>query len=304
MASCVVCDEEVPDNSIKCRHGCSLHFECAPLKEATWKKKANKEEYECPVCRDKSKEQSPVSAKEMRKFMRSVTLKLNTIDDVKAQLTTIEELKQSVSFLSDKFDTAISDLEDSKKQIRELETKVERLSAENASKDGLVTNLQVRVRELEQYNRNRNIEITGVTESDEEDLRMVMHNIANIIRVPYKDEDVDVVHRVPSRDKEVPSKIIAQFSSRRVRDTWMEKKRNVTIMVQDILPSTMNSQKVYLNTHLCAEWKSLLWKAKQCGRPKGYQAIWYRNGKIMAKKNFNDKNVILIYSEMDLEKLV
>jgi hypothetical protein len=158
------------------------------------------------------------------------------------------------------------------------------------------------MRETEQYARNRNIEIDGIEQKQGENLKVIMMNIAAKLNVEHTEEDVDVVHRVSSRGNR-PAKIIAQFSSRSKREEWMAKKREIPIMAKDVYDTDSNAR-VYLNTHLCHQWKDLLWRAKQTGRPKGYNIIWYTNGKILAKKSTGDNNIIQIYGEEDFVKFI
>ena len=63
----------------------------------------------------------------------------------------------------------------------------------------MINKLQIRMRNTEQYNRNRNIEISGVEAQKDEDLKKFMDNIAEKINVQYNESDIDIIHRLPSR---------------------------------------------------------------------------------------------------------
>lgn len=294
---------------MQCTNGCQLHFHCAGIKESTWNKKANKEKYECSVCKNKERRNDrhedrnePVSAEELRGFMKHVTSKLDGVD-LKSMGNTIAAMEKTIEFLSLKYDEVMNELTSSKKKIHELEASVQTLVNENKRITKETTGLQIRLRDTEQYARNRNIEISGIEEKPQENLRNIMQSLASALDVPFQQEDIDIVHRVPSRARGIPSKIIAQFSTRSKRDMWMERKKEKRINVRNIL-QTDSDNDVYLNTHLCKEWKNLLWRAKQEGRPKGYHIIKYLNGKIVAKKNFRDSNSVQIVTEDDLKLLV
>lgn len=127
------------------------------------------------------------------------------------------------------------------------------------------------MRETEQYARNRNIEISGVEHTREENLRTTMANIAAKIGVVHQDQDIDVVHRIPSRRGDGPPKIAAQFTSRTKRDMWMKKKNDGgSLISKEVVPNRTGGGRVYLNSHLIPEWKQLLGKPKQTGRPLGF----------------------------------
>jgi len=302
MNTCVVCNEELPPEHTVCASkGCLLHFHCAGIKEATWRK-TKQQEWKCPECRKVTNNNNPVTPAEMRQFMANVTEKVNRIDELKS---TFDALERSVTFMSEKYEQTLMELNAYKTKMDEVEKKVEVLEKVKEEKDNIIHDLSLRMREAEQYARKCNIEIVGIPEQRNEDLKAIMANIASALNVAHSAGDIDVVHRVPSHSHgNAPPKIIAQFSSRSKRDEWMDKKRQVPpIIASDVCNST-STQKVFLNTHLCKEWKDLLWKAKQSGRAKGYNFFRYQNGKIIAKKSREDKDGIYILSESDFCRFV
>lgn len=257
-------------------------------------------EWKCPACKKGDPTNDPVTPAEMRKFMQHVTEKVDKIEELK---NTVANLENSVSFMSAKYEEVVSELKTYKTKMEEMEKRVQKLESEKEENEKVIGDLSSRMREAEQYARKCNIEIVGVPEIKNENLNKVMENIAAALDVDFRAEDIDVVHRVPSRGN-APPKIIAQFLSRRKREEWMMKKRQVPPILAKDVCNTNSTQKVFLNTHLCQEWKDLLWKAKLYGRPKGYSFFKYNNGKIWAKKSKEDNNAIAILSESDFSKLV
>ncbi|KAK3919442.1 Spindle pole body component 110 [Frankliniella fusca] len=301
---CAVCSDHLPEEHAVCSlNGCKLHFQCAGIQESTWRK-ANKSSWKCPDCRKgKTNDVIPVTAEEQRNFMTLVLGKLEVLDELKTLKPMVKDLEVSVSYLSEKYDEVMETFRENKKKINELETKVNKLNSDSLDKDKTISELQMKIRDADQYARNRNIEISGVNEVEGEDLRIIMKKIAAALKIKHEDGDIDVIHRVPSKGKDKNSKIIAQFYTRSKRDEWMQKKRVAPVYASDII-DTHSTHRVYLNTHLCQQWKQLLWLAKQEGRPRGYKLIWFWNGKILAKKDVTDQNVIRIVSEQDLDRLV
>lgn len=232
--------------------------------------------------------------------MVSINTKLAPMQQISKD---VNDMKESLEFMSVKYEELLMKVEKMEKENREKSTKVEELTQKVNQKEKVIEDLLLRVREVEQYSRNKNIEISGVESMQDENLLTVMEKIAQKIGVSYTEGDIDVIHRVPTRRGEGPPKIIAQFTNRKIRNQWLKNKKNAPILSDDI--TTGNSKtRVYMNTHLTFEWKQLLWRAKQEGKPKGYHVIWYQDSKIIAKKNYADDRPVIIKSEVDLVKLV
>jgi hypothetical protein len=296
---CQTCGDSLPEEFVTCasERGCKHHFLCAGIRETQWRAGKAKT-WKCSDCNTQKKNDA-VPADEMRKFMSAVTQKLEELVTVKKTVTALET---SVKFMSEKFDETMKKLEESNAKVEMLEKKVDKLTEVNKQSEKVVADLQIRLRDTEQYARNRNVEISGVEQISNENLLDVMDNISEKLGIPFSSEDIDIIHRVPARRGATP-KIIAQFSSRTVRNQWLANKKKAIIMSNDVVSRGKLTSRVYLNTHLTSQWHELLWKARQHGRPKGYQHVWFRDNKILAKKNLNDSEVIVIITESDIGKL-
>ncbi|KAG8317656.1 hypothetical protein J6590_023001 [Homalodisca vitripennis] len=112
--------------------------------------------------------------------------------------------------------------------------------------------MKLRFEELDQYNRNRNVQIDGVPETKGEAMSNIIKKVFEILDVPIDYElDIQAGHRVPTQRKSGQKPIIFQFSNRQKRNLFLAKakeKRNLlkpTNFVADA-PET----KVYINEHL------------------------------------------------------
>ena len=224
------------------------------------------------------------------------------IEQIGAINETVKELQRSIEFMSVQYDEIIKKFAEIDKEREEQKATVQQLRLVIEEKDIAINNLQNRVRESEQYARNRNIEITGLEFVKGENLLQVMKKIAYKIEVEYNQDDIDVIHRVPSRRSNEPPTVIAQFTTRRIRDQWLKSKKNSAIISNEVTTG-LSDNAVYLNTHLTPEWKYLLWASKQYGKPKGYKLIWFKEGKIYAKKDVTDQRPVIIMSEKDFIKM-
>ncbi|XP_052119921.1 uncharacterized protein LOC127748836 [Frankliniella occidentalis] len=301
--TCTSCKEKLPIDYVTCSQGCVLHFNtCAGLAEGTWRKMSNKSEWKCPTCRKPKPTESAVTSAELRQFMNTVTEKLAPVQQISGLKASMEELKNSVDFMSSKYDEVLCKVADLQNQNAEQAATLDLLKTENEEKEKVIEELKIRMREAEQYARNRNIEISGVEFIKEENLITVMENLAEQLQIRFKENEIDVIHRVPSRYNGTrPPKIIVQFTTRKERDFWLKHKKYASVFSNDITNGQSVSQ-VYLDKHLTAEWKHLLWQSKQVGRPKGYKIFWHQDSKICVKKNINEEPII-IRTAQDLQKL-
>ena len=313
--SCTACKEPLSTDYVQCtsEDACKYHFgNCAGIQEKSWGK-GDLSNWKCQKCRIPPRQNETqttaaemqgtmVSAEELRSFMSKVAETLKPVENLNQLKETVKDMKEAVEFLSSKYDDVMAKLKELEGVKMQHEEKIHKLENELGSKDKVISDLSLRMRLSEQYSRNRNIEISGLEYQQGENLLEVLEKIAGRIRVPYSENDVDVVHRLPSkRETEFP-RVVVQFTSRKVRNKWLKNKKNDRIMSKEVTGGYSDNM-VYLNTHLTNEWKDLLWKARQHGKPKGYLAIWFRDNKILAKRNFADKDAIIITKEEDIQLL-
>jgi hypothetical protein len=189
-------------------------------------------------------------------------------------------------------------------QLKDCQSKCIIMENSLSQKDKIIEDLQLRIVNTEQYARNRNIEISGLQEKADEDLNLIMTKMAETLNIQFDVEDIDVMHRVPTRSTG-PPKIIVQFKTRTTREKWLEKRRQPitsTQILDGVRPEENN--RVYINRHLAEHWQKLLWKARQYGQQVGYLNIWYQDNKIIARKTRDDRSRgIVILHESDLQKL-
>ena len=109
----------------------------------------------------------------------------------------IDEIRQSVQFLSEKFDSVVV-------KVGELTTKAQTVTEENGylksegvRLSGLVEQHSKSLNDIEQYSRRQRIEIAGVPESEEEDTNEIVVKVGEIIGVQVSHDDISASHRLP-----------------------------------------------------------------------------------------------------------
>ncbi|KAH8031733.1 hypothetical protein HPB51_020707 [Rhipicephalus microplus] len=85
----------------------------------------------------------------------------------------------------------------------------------------------------EPYSRNRNIEIKGIPQSSDEKLLETLHRVGELLNVPIDESDVEVCHRVVSKNVKDTPNIVAQFKSRSKRDMVLQKAKKMRITSKD-----------------------------------------------------------------------
>ena len=177
-----------------------------------------------------------------------------------------------------------------------LEKKEER----NKNIEVTLQNLTTETKEKEQYDRNRNLEINQMDWLPNENLKEIVQRVADNFNIKsYKPEQIEAAHRIPNRNRQKPSAVIIQFKHRDYRDAWLEHKKR--IVTNDNMYRNGNRKRIYLNENMSPYYKSLFWKAKTFARENNIKYVWFRRGKIMMRRNEDEKEVKVIRSEEDLK---
>lgn len=158
---------------------------------------------------------------------------------------------------------------------------------------------QKELTELKQYSHQQNLEIKGLPKKPNENLADAMVEAGKKLGIALTCADIDVIHRVPSKNKEKPN-VIIKFASRTTRDTVLQAAKKKKLGPTDF--GFEGIEAVYINEHLCIGNKILLGKATARKREKNWKLTWVANGKILARKAENS-NVVHIETEEDLSKI-
>nr|XP_050031732.1 uncharacterized protein LOC126527937 [Dermacentor andersoni] len=162
-----------------------------------------------------------------------------------------------------------------------------------------VLEAELRIVQLDQYSRNKNLEIKGVPTSQSENLSAILKKIGDVVSEPISENDVEICHRVPTRDSG-QSNIVVQFRSRSKRDAVLNKTRKKRLSATDL--GYTQSCAVFVNEHLCSELKKLLGMTIARKREKNWRFAWTRDGKIFARKSESCRSLQIMHVS-DLEKI-
>lgn len=213
----------------------------------------------------------------------------------------LRELKKSNQFLSDAFDEQKNDLIALQKENKELKEANKLLLSEYEVLKKQTSLHEQRIMASEQYSRNANVEIKGIPISEEESIPDTLHRIGELIHVPIDESEVEVCHRVPTKNADAPPNIVVQFKSRAKRNAVLEKAKKTRISTRDL--GHTSGAPVFINEHLCPAMKQLLGMTVAQKKAKNWRFVWVNYGKILAKKD-ESSPTLYIRNAQDVEKIV
>lgn len=215
---------------------------------------------------------------------------------MKALRTELRDDVHSMDHMNAVFEDIQQNFDAMKAENAELKDENSQLRAELDGIKKRLADAESRLQHLEQYSRNKNIEIKGIEESPNEDVTAVVCKLGQLSGVSVEPDDIESCHRVHARNK--PGCIIVQFMRRQKRDALLEKARKLRLKNSDF--GNKSASPVYVNEHLCPTLKRLLGMAVTKKRESGWKYVWCRYGKIFAKKSDGSETLAIRH---DLDKI-
>ncbi|XP_046687144.1 uncharacterized protein LOC124372779 [Homalodisca vitripennis] len=191
-------------------------------------------------------------------------------------------------------------MEEIRSKFAELQKENILLKAKNETLSKEVNDLQERMRNSEQNSRVKNIEISGLPVTKNKNVTELVADLGAALGVDIKETDVGAAHRIPSFRTDIELVLIAQFSTKGMKEQWITKARQKKSLTARDVNQHFPIQRVYIDDHLSPENKQFLAKLKQKGRDIGYKFVWSRDGKFFARKAEGDPvKKIVTYEYLD-----
>lgn len=307
---CLVCQESITADAtaitcIEC--GFSYHVgNCSGVAVATVRSKPDiGTTWLCATCKGaklksgqksgKSKQDKAVDISDKLAVMnRRIAALLPLVSKMNELMTikeTVRNIETAVENLSANYDTLLLTVDSQTKDIAELKARVEKVECSASTQE--LMELKKELNNLDQYSRNRNLEIHGLVHTEGENLLSKLNSIGrklNIAEVTAR--EIEAIHRLPSKPDKVPI-VLVRFESRYTKEKWAEQRPLLKIKEPDLR----------FFDNLTPYNKTLLWMAKTRALERSYQFAWQKNGKVLVKKKQGDRT-IHIKSEDDLNKIV
>ncbi|KAG7305368.1 hypothetical protein JYU34_009431 [Plutella xylostella] len=297
---CQKCKKALPKKGaqFKCTGTCQGTFHKSCVKGLAADLKAGKTRLYCNNCGGEDSDTDEIDDTN-NNVLKEINQKINIIKDVKKQLITLTE---SMEFLSEKYEILLAEHTQSKDRIEKLEKCVTTLNNKTTYLEKCNGALEEKIQEMQQKSRQYNIEIVGVEQLPEENMKDMMEKIGALLKV--NTEHIYSFKRLLSRNKSKPPPIMVRFRNDddgyAARELWLTQRRLVKIVSNQITLGS-SQDRVYVNEDLTRDMRDLLWKAKTELKDK-YQFVWVRNGRVYAKKDTNAKP-LWVRSESDIAEL-
>lgn len=218
------------------------------------------------------------------------------IQDISCKLDELcqamQDMKKAVEFISSQHDIFLSKLNEivdiQKEQSKEIKANrkiIDKLTLENEHLHHQTKKLQNHLNQLDQYGRRENIELHGVEEKKNENLYQIAQDLAEQLKLPLPTNSITSIHRMkkPIRNRNNrPAPIIIRFTSRKISEEWVLKKKT-GITNKNIIEKGTDTE-IYINENLSPAIKELYWQARIRGKELKYSFVWVKRGQIFMKK--------------------
>ncbi|XP_077508784.1 uncharacterized protein LOC144120262 [Amblyomma americanum] len=228
---------------------------------------------------------------------RSVEKMGGSSTEIGAELSGI---KESIDFMNEGFENFKADVEGFRRELAEVKKQNEHYQKTNELLRNELQETKKEMLELKQFTRNINLEIKGLPLAPNEDLVNSVQKVASCLGVALAESDIDVVHRVRSKDKDKPN-VVVKFVTRSIRDKVLNAAKKTKLNTR--LLGFEEQEPLFVNEHLCVENKVLLSKAKKAAKEHNWKFVWLSQGNILMRRADNC-TVLHITSEGDLANVV
>ena len=208
----------------------------------------------------------------------------------------------NLQFQTDKLNEANSNFCKQLNSFREINTQLQKEVTELRDIEKELENKLVmcesKLDNQEQYSRRNSLTITGIPESDNEDIvPKVLDVINNKIKpdIPVSSDHIVRLHRVAKRSGDTPRSVLIKFATYRYRQRVYRNRKNLKPTGMSDEPETPK----YVNEDLTKKRANLLWKARCLKRAKMLVDCWTSDGTVLVKNNANKIIAVGSIAELD-----
>lgn len=227
--------------------------------------------------------------------MNEVYTKLNgKMDEVISLITKLEsrvakleteqqEQEKSLNFLHSQLDDTKVDIKKMQRELAQLATSQDKSQAKES------------VTRLEQEKSFQNLLVTGIPQTQKEDLTSVLTSMAEKLNLSLNPSDMATVYRTKK------SNIFVRCNSQSIGDKFYNSRKH--LRKDSISTQTLgfpDDEPIYINEILDDQQRQLFYEARQARRSKNYRFIWTFHGHIYMKKSAEaDINKICVKSDLE-----
>lgn len=185
-----------------------------------------------------------------------------------------------------------------KLKIKLSTSRITDLENENAEIKSALSEMKLKTDELEQYSRRSCVRISGIKESQSENVNGVVGQLIDRLNLDVKPEDIDRMHRVGRPDRVRnngapmgPRDIIVKLCNSNARLQLLKGRK----------PLRDNNEKIFISEDLTSTRMTLAYKCREHVRDKNSEVskTWTFNGNVLVKDRAG--NISKIVKEEDLD---
>lgn len=273
---CRMVVEEAKDDNIECdKCGKIFHALCTKLDKRQYDQllKNSEEEYVCHLCNG-----DDTTAGTVREELLRIQSRLNKLD----------QLQDSMNFMSQKFDEVLKGISENKKKIQNIEKENKNLKME-------IKTLKDSVKILNDQRVKNDCVVSGVHINNDISAADAVIQISKLVGVEITKETIDDAYFLKTKNQSNTKKsLVVKFNSKTAKEKLMS--------VKSKLKNNEITKTVYVNDFLSKESMELLNYARTL-KSVGYHAVYSYSGRIFAKKSEITKPR-LIRSEEDVDAIL
>jgi regulator of replication initiation timing len=214
----------------------------------------------------------------------------NKIDSL---TTANQKLEDSFKFFMDEFCMVKQQAELGRLENAALKAENERLRKNMADVFSDMDYLMGKVERIDQKILSKDVEISGVPASNDEDLGEVLHQLFREVNYEPPASTTTDIYRLKENNKSgLPGSIIVTFTSNAEKANFLRetKKKQLT---SSFLSTNHRQRPVYVNDHMTRQNKYLFYLARNLKRQGLIKYAWFDNGRVLVKQTDGSPSIVV-----------
>lgn len=213
----------------------------------------------------------------MATLLRDVTEKFQLMLNEK-----FDEQNRHFSDMLTKINNLEENIDDANKHIRFVEEKVTQIGNIQNDIGNDVDWMYKKIQTTEKLQRSKTVVITGVEQTQEENLIDIVNIISDILKVKVTENDFDEIFRIKSADKK--ARIIVKFTRTLTKQKFIEGIKIKKSLYAKELGIVNGETQIYLNEYLSQKNHELWKEAKKLRSTNKVKFAWIRDGEVFVRK--------------------
>ena len=232
----------------------------------------------------------------------------------------MDDLVESISFMSDKFESIVKRVSDVEVKCGMVEEENKCLRTEVMRLSKIVHQHVGEINELQQYFRRDCVEITGLPNEKDEDTDELIIKVGTLMGLNLRKTDISISHRLPQNAQKYNThlrpregaqinkaiqfpKVIVKFTRRETKEKFYQgRKQLIEKSTKDIGLGRLSENRIFIAESLSPRNRELFTSSLKLKKDKDFKFIWTHSGRIYLRKN-KDSPAHLITNQDELNNL-